>query len=408
LAEPVVQRTAKRPKDRKAQIAMAAARLFCERGYHGVGVDEIAAAVGISGPAVYRHFPNKYAVLVHATRELVDAARAAAADALEEPGTPRERLDGVLAALARLAVDRRDVGALYQWEGRYLTPEHRTEFLAELSALVDGVADVLREERPELSPFAARLLTRAAFSALGSPATHRAAMSRTRGEHLLRRAGWALLTTAEPPLPPPAPRPALRAGRPDGARVPAPPAGILSRREVLLTEAITLFHQQGYHSVSIEDIGHAAGIQPSSVYRYFPGKADLLAAAYYRAAERMAAATAASLDAADGLDDALGRLVSGYVDLTFSQTDLVSVYLAENNNLPEDDRHELRRIQRLQVEEWVRLLNGIRPELSATDARVLVHAALNVVTDLAAGPATPPPGFERPVTRLALAVLRES
>jgi hypothetical protein len=37
-----------------------------------------------------------------------------------------------------------------------------------------------------------------------------------------------------------------------------------------------------------------------------------------------------------------------------------------------------------------------------------VHAALNVVTDLAAGSATPPPGFERPVTRLALAVLRES
>jgi hypothetical protein len=100
--------------------------------------------------------------------------------------------------------------------------------------------------------------------------------------------------------------------------------------------------------------------------------------------------------------------VTGYVDLTFSQTDLVSVYLAENNNLPEDDRHELRRIQRLQVEEWVRLLNGIRPELSAADARVLVHAALNVVTDLAAGPAVPPTGFERPVTRLALTVLRES
>jgi len=411
-----VQRTAKRPKDRKAQIAMAAARLFCERGYHGVGVDEIAAAVGISGPAVYRHFPNKYAVLVHATRELVDAAVAAAAAALEGPGTPHERLDGVLAALARLAVERRDVGALYQWEGRYLTPEHRAEFMADLSDLVRSVAAVLREERPDLSPFAARLLTRAAFSALGSPATHRAALNRARGEHLLRRAGWALLGTAPPPLPAraprqPAPPPAPRASRPAspvGVRVPAPPAGILSRREVLLAEAITLFHQQGYHSVSIEDIGRAAGIQPSSVYRYFPGKADLLAAAYYRAAERLATATSASLDAATDLDDALRRLVTGYVDLTFSQTDLVSVYLAENNNLPEHDRHELRRIQRLQVEEWVRLLNGIRPELSASDARVLVHAALNVVTDLAAGTAGPPAGFERPVAGLALAVLLES
>ena len=45
------------------------AELFCERGYHRVGIDEIAAVVGISGPAVYRHFPNKYAMLAHATRD---------------------------------------------------------------------------------------------------------------------------------------------------------------------------------------------------------------------------------------------------------------------------------------------------------------------------------------------------
>jgi hypothetical protein len=85
------------------------------------------------------------------------------------------------------------------------------------------------------------------------------------------------------------------------------------------------------------------------------------------------------------------------------------VYLAENNNLPERDRHELRRIQRLQVEEWVRLLTGLRPELAAADARVLVHAALNVVTDLGTSTDAPPPaGFGRPVAQLALAVLRDA
>jgi AcrR family transcriptional regulator len=50
----------KRPRDRKDRIAQVAAELFCARGYHGVSLDEIAAAVGISAPAVYRHFPNKY------------------------------------------------------------------------------------------------------------------------------------------------------------------------------------------------------------------------------------------------------------------------------------------------------------------------------------------------------------
>jgi AcrR family transcriptional regulator len=70
---PVVSGGRKRPKDRKAQIAQVAAELFCARGYHGVGLEEIAAAVGISAPAVYRHFENKYAILVLATRDLVDA-----------------------------------------------------------------------------------------------------------------------------------------------------------------------------------------------------------------------------------------------------------------------------------------------------------------------------------------------
>ncbi|MER6910695.1 TetR/AcrR family transcriptional regulator [Streptomyces sp. NPDC000594] len=48
---------------RREQILKAAAQLFAERGFHGVGVDEIGAAVGISGPGLYRHFPGKDAML---------------------------------------------------------------------------------------------------------------------------------------------------------------------------------------------------------------------------------------------------------------------------------------------------------------------------------------------------------
>jgi AcrR family transcriptional regulator len=401
------QPTKKRPKNRKAQIALVAAELFCERGYHGVGVDEIAAAVGISGPAVYRHFPNKYAVLVHATRELVDGVRVLTGEALDGPAAllePRERLDRVLSGLIRLSVDRRRVAGLYQWEGRYLTPEHQAEFRDELSELVGRVADVVQEMRPQLSAFNARLLTGAAFSVLSSPATHRAALSRARGEPFLQRAAWILLTAPAPALIPVA----ATDTRPIAEAV-NPPIGIASRREILLGVAIQLFYQQGYHSVGMEDIGRAAGINASSVYRYFPSKADLLAAVYYRAAERVTAGTTASLAAAENLDDALRRLVEGYVDLTFQQTDLVAVYQAENNNLPERDRHELRKVQRLQVEEWVQLLVGIRPELAAAEARLLVYAALNVVTDLGASPQAPPPvGFERPVAQFALNVLLES
>ena len=48
---------------RREQILAAAAELFARHGFHGVGIDDIGSAVGISGPALYRHFRSKDAML---------------------------------------------------------------------------------------------------------------------------------------------------------------------------------------------------------------------------------------------------------------------------------------------------------------------------------------------------------
>ncbi|MGW0434534.1 TetR/AcrR family transcriptional regulator [Micromonospora sp. NPDC003197] len=382
----------KRPKDRKDRIALAGAELFCERGYHGVSVDEIAAVVGISGPAVYRHFPNKYAILVHATREVVGALLAATAD--PHATSTEGILDELLTALAGVAVSKRRVAGLYQWEGRYLTPEHQREFAATLAMLVDRLAGPLRELRPDLTAGQAKLLVNAALSAFGSVSTHRAAATGT--EQLLTRVAWTLLRADAPQLPP--------QQRATPGATPVRPA---SRRELLLSEAIRLFHHHGYHAVAVEDIGRAAGMQASSVYRYFPSKADLLAAAYYRATDRLTGATTAAIAEASDPADALRRVVQAYVAYAFGQSDLVAVYLAENNNLPDEDRHQLRGAQRSHVEEWVRLVGTVRPDLPVADARVLVHAALNVITDIGRlGRFDRTSGYDAQTTRLALAVLQ--
>ncbi|WP_416903641.1 TetR/AcrR family transcriptional regulator [Micromonospora echinospora] len=383
----------KRPKDRKDRIALAGAELFCERGYHRVSVDEIAAVVGISGPAVYRHFPNKYAILVHATREVVGALLAATA--APQSSTTEGVLDELLNAVAGVTVSKRRVAGLYQWEGRYLTPEHRREFALTLATLVGRLAGPLRELRPELTAGQADLLVEAALSAFGSVATYRAAATGTGTEQLLNRVAWTLLRADAPQVPPPQPA--------TPGTAPVRPA---SRRELLLIEAIRLFHRHGYHAVAVEDIGRAAGMQASSVYRYFPGKADLLAAAYYRATELLTGATSAAIAEASDPADALRRVVQAYVAYAFGQSDLVAVYLAENNNLPDKDRHQLRGAQRLHVEEWVRLVHAVRPDLPVTDARVLVHAALNVITDIGRlGRFDRTEGYDAQTARLALAVL---
>ena len=48
---------------RSEQIQQAAARLFAERGYGATSIDDIGAAAGVSGPAIYWHFPGKQALL---------------------------------------------------------------------------------------------------------------------------------------------------------------------------------------------------------------------------------------------------------------------------------------------------------------------------------------------------------
>lgn len=87
--------------DRQAALLHEAARLFAERGYSGVSLEDLGAAVGVSGPAVYRHFANKQAllgtILVTVSERLL-----AGGDAVVAAGdTPAERL----AALVRFHVD---------------------------------------------------------------------------------------------------------------------------------------------------------------------------------------------------------------------------------------------------------------------------------------------------------------
>jgi AcrR family transcriptional regulator len=52
------------------------------------------------------------------------------------------------------------------------------------------------------------------------------------------------------------------------------------RREKILRAAAELFAGRGYHAVSLADIGAAAGIVGSGVYRHFASKAAILVALF--------------------------------------------------------------------------------------------------------------------------------
>jgi AcrR family transcriptional regulator len=82
--------------DRRDELLAAAARQFAQRGYHSVGVDDVAAAVGITGPSIYHHFATKLdlivAVITQGATQLLDGTARALADAHDT-----QALDALLA-----------------------------------------------------------------------------------------------------------------------------------------------------------------------------------------------------------------------------------------------------------------------------------------------------------------------
>ncbi|MFR9752324.1 TetR/AcrR family transcriptional regulator [Nocardia sp. 004] len=356
----------RRPKDRKAQIMRAAARAFSERGYYPVGVDEIAAEVGISGPALYRHFTNKYALLVAVAEEGARHLRTVTENADDPRLAPTQRLDMMLRAVGEHTIEIRREAGLYRWERRYLERADRTRIKKVYDDINNAIAVPIALLRPDAPPADVAMLATGVLSAIASIAAHRTALSSTRLLPLLHEMAWAIVRTELPAAP------AEPVDGPSGRGIP-----VTSKREQLLTEAIRIFGRQGYHEASIEEIGAAVGINASSVYRYFSSKADLLAAAFYRTSDRLAIAITEALTEASSREDAAKRLSSRYTKLSFAMPEIMPVYYAEFSNLPQAEQYKLRALQRQNVLEWANLLDG-----DPAEARFRVHAAISQVIDV--------------------------
>src|SRR3954449_10040503 len=81
---------------RRAQILDTAARLFADRGFHGVSVAELGAACGVSGPALYRHFASKDAMLAEMLVSISDELLAVGRERVADASDPREAVHALV------------------------------------------------------------------------------------------------------------------------------------------------------------------------------------------------------------------------------------------------------------------------------------------------------------------------
>jgi AcrR family transcriptional regulator len=162
------------------------------------------------------------------------------------------------------------------------------------------------------------------------------------------------------------------------AEVPAPRRR--TRRDEILEIAVGLFASRGYHGVSMDDIGSAAGVTGPALYHHFAGKEAMLVAALIPVSEGLLHGGRSRV--ADHPADpraAVESLVDFHVEFALANPAVIALHLHELDRLPADPRRQIRRLQRLYVEEWVGVLTALRTELDAAEARVLAHAAFGLM-----------------------------
>jgi AcrR family transcriptional regulator len=170
-----------------------------------------------------------------------------------------------------------------------------------------------------------------------------------------------------------------------------------SRRDEILGIAVQLFATRGYHGVSMDDIGSAAGVTGPALYHHFAGKEAMLVAALTPVSERLRDGGKARVSEAGGPRDAMEALVAFHVDFALDNPAVIALHLHELARLPDEPRRQIRRLQREYVEEWVTQLVALRPELGADGARVICHGVFGLMNST--------PFLREPIDRQTLAAL---
>ncbi|MGQ0843855.1 MAG: TetR/AcrR family transcriptional regulator [Sporichthyaceae bacterium] len=191
------QAIARTPRQR--ELLAAASDLFARYGYHAVGINDISGALGLTGPAFYRHYPSKEAVLVAILEDAVVSH-------LEEVGDLGRSIDDPMAALT--AIVENHVGFVFDHTADIVTwrtevrslpdpDRHRLRYLMRL--YTEEWVRAVGALRPEVEVESVRAMCHGAISLIQSAAEFTSKLPRERAAPLL--AAMALHALADTPIP---------------------------------------------------------------------------------------------------------------------------------------------------------------------------------------------------------------
>ncbi|HUF45582.1 MAG TPA: TetR/AcrR family transcriptional regulator, partial [Aestuariivirgaceae bacterium] len=109
----------------REEIVRVAAKLFAERGYRAVTIDDIANELGFTKSAVYYYFGNKAQILWHIYEEIYDSYISMVSEIRDANLSPRDAMQRIIYQHVLWVIERRDWTAIYFREESELNEDQR-------------------------------------------------------------------------------------------------------------------------------------------------------------------------------------------------------------------------------------------------------------------------------------------
>jgi AcrR family transcriptional regulator len=136
--------------DQRELILSRAAQLFAQRGYSATSMNEVAEACGMSKPALYHYYKDKYTLLVQTAQEHVERLEALVKEVQAQRLAPEARLRAMIERFVEEYANAQNSHRVLTEDVKFLDPEDRDRVLDAQRRVVAAFARTLGEFRPEL------------------------------------------------------------------------------------------------------------------------------------------------------------------------------------------------------------------------------------------------------------------
>lgn len=178
--------------ERRHALLAAASRLFAERGYSGTSIEDLGAAAGVSGPALYKHFSGKQAMLAAILLDASEGLHTGGQQVVAHTAGI-QALRSLVSFHADFALDNADVIRVQDRDLEQLSEVDRHTVRTLQRRYVELWVDVLESLEPELDRSVLRTRAHAAFGLLNSTPHAGHALDRTVLRRELERMAIAAL-----------------------------------------------------------------------------------------------------------------------------------------------------------------------------------------------------------------------